>query len=105
MVTLSKSRHPCLLTLLAPPLLDEFSYPHTSGSYLVLPWGAVHAPNFSQLNASGAVRDMQDVIGRNAHQLVYGGDGHYRDDDAVGSLLQGLMAEMGKRASALSTAT
>ena len=51
----------------------------------------------SQLNASGAVRQMQEVIGRNAHQLIYGSDGHYRDDDAVGSLVHGLMAEMKKR--------
>ena len=51
----------------------------------------------SQLNASGAVRQMQEVIGRNAHQLIYGSDGHYRDDDAVGSLVHGLMAEIKKR--------
>ena len=56
-----------------------------------------HLNVLSQLNTSGAVRQMQEVIGRNAHQLVYGVDGHYRDDDAVGSLVHGLMAEIRQR--------
>ena len=42
-------------------------------------------------NATGAVFALQQTISERGHNLVYGIDGHYRDDDAVGLMLRGLV--------------
>ena len=52
----------------------------------------------AQLNASGAAARMQATIAAHGHRLVYGLErGHYRDDDAVGSTLRGMLSRISRR--------
>ena len=52
----------------------------------------------AHLNASGEAARMQVAIASHAHQLVYGIEhGHYRDDDAVGSTLRGMLDRVARR--------
>ena len=45
----------------------------------------------AHLNATGAVTRMQAAISQQAHHLIFGVEGHFHDDDAVGVLLRGLL--------------
>lgn len=47
--------------------------------------------DLAQMNSTGGVRALQQTIAKNAHNLVYGIRGHYRDDDAIGLMLRGLV--------------
>ena len=47
--------------------------------------------DLARLRDNGEARRMQRAIAANAHRLVFSPTGHYRNDDAIGSLLRGLL--------------
>ena len=54
-----------------------------------------------ELNRTGAAAAMRATIAANAHNLVYGRNGHYLDDDASGLFIKGLARLLSTTAPAL----